>query len=91
MSDDSEDGFILEVDLDYQPELHDLRNEYPLAPEKNGSHRKHVVTLCKEASRRAGTERYLNRKTDTQSTPNGKICGTLQKPKTVFISRDETD
>jgi hypothetical protein len=34
VSDDSEDGFILEVDLDYPPELHDLQNEYPLAPEK---------------------------------------------------------
>jgi hypothetical protein len=34
VSDDSEEGFILEVDLDYPPELHDLHNEYPLAPEK---------------------------------------------------------
>lgn len=34
VSDDREDGFILEVDLDYPPELHDLYNEYPLAPEK---------------------------------------------------------
>jgi hypothetical protein len=34
VSDDNEDGFILEVDLDYPPELHDLHNEYPLAPEK---------------------------------------------------------
>jgi hypothetical protein len=34
VSDDSEEGFILEVDLDYPPELHDLHNEYSLAPEK---------------------------------------------------------
>jgi hypothetical protein len=34
VSDDSEDGFMLEVDLNYPPELHDLHNEYPLAPEK---------------------------------------------------------
>ena len=25
---------ILEVDLEYPPELHDLHNDYPLAPEK---------------------------------------------------------
>ena len=25
---------ILEVDLEYSPELHDLHNDYPLAPEK---------------------------------------------------------
>ena len=29
-----ETGFMLEVDLEYPQELHDLRNDYPLAPEK---------------------------------------------------------
>ncbi|ORP62748.1 hypothetical protein B7954_04395, partial [Vibrio cholerae] len=27
-------GFILEVDLKYDKSLHDLHNDYPLAPEK---------------------------------------------------------
>ena len=31
---DSEKGLILEVDLKYPEELHDLQNDYPLAPEK---------------------------------------------------------
>ena len=31
---DSEKSFILEVDLEYPEELHDLDNDYPLAPEK---------------------------------------------------------
>ena len=31
---DSKKGFILEVDLEYPKELHDLHNDYPLAPEK---------------------------------------------------------
>ena len=31
---DSEKGLILEVDLEYPEGLHDLHNDYPLAPEK---------------------------------------------------------
>ena len=27
-------GFVSEVDLEYPKELHDLRNDYPLAPDK---------------------------------------------------------
>ena len=34
MADDSEDGYILEVDLEYPAHLHDVHNDYPLAPEK---------------------------------------------------------
>ena len=32
--DDSKRGLILEVDLEYPKELHDLHNDYPIAPEK---------------------------------------------------------
>ena len=31
---DSPIGFILEVDLEFPDELHELHNDYPLAPEK---------------------------------------------------------
>ena len=34
ISENSSDGYILGVDLQYPDELHDLRNDYTLAPEK---------------------------------------------------------
>ena len=34
VADDAETGYILEVDLEYPPDLHDLHSDYPLAPEK---------------------------------------------------------
>lgn len=30
---DSNEGYILEVDLEYPPEIHDLHSDYPVAPE----------------------------------------------------------
>ena len=34
VSENSSIGYTLEVDLEYPSELHDLNNDYPLAPEK---------------------------------------------------------
>ena len=34
VSDDSDIGYILEVDLVYPPEVHDLHSDFPLAPQK---------------------------------------------------------
>ena len=35
MAENSSDGYILEVDLEYPDELHELHNNYLLAPEKH--------------------------------------------------------
>ena len=45
-TDDSDKGLILEVDLEYPKELHDLHNDYPLAPEKVKVERDMLSTYC---------------------------------------------
>ena len=34
VGDESNEGYIIECDLEYPPELHDSHNDYPLAPER---------------------------------------------------------
>ena len=49
----SEIGCFLEVDLDYPNKLHDLHNDYPLAPEKLAVTNDMLSKYCKEI-----TDRY---------------------------------
>ena len=41
-------GLISEVDLEYPQELHDLRNDYPVAPEKGKVSKNMLLKCCKE-------------------------------------------
>ena len=43
----SKKGLILEVDLEYPKELHDIHNDYPLAPEKVKVSRDMISNYCK--------------------------------------------
>ena len=44
----SSTGYILEVDLVYPQELHDIHNDYPLAPEKINIPKEWLSKYCSE-------------------------------------------
>ena len=44
---DSDRGFILEVDLEYPKELHKIHNDYPLSPEKIQVKKEMLSDYCK--------------------------------------------
>ena len=42
----SSTGYVLEIDLEYSQELHDIYNDYPLAPEKNNIPKEWLSDYC---------------------------------------------
>ena len=52
ISEKNEIGYFLEVDLEYPDELHELHNDYPLAPEKLAVSSDMLSKYCKEIADR---------------------------------------
>ena len=48
ISEKSDTGYFLEVDLEYPDELHEIHNDYPLAPEKLAIPSDMLSKYCKE-------------------------------------------
>ena len=63
---DSKEGLILEVDLEYPKELHDLHNDYPIAPDKVKVSNDMLSAYCKKIAKKVqhinwtGKETYSN-------------------------------
>ena len=55
---DSNEGMILEVDLEYPKELHDLHNDYPIAPEKVKVSNDMLSAYCKKIAKKV---QHINR------------------------------
>ena len=55
-NDESEKGLILEVDLEYPEELHDLHNDYPLASEKIKVTEDMLSPYCREIAEKFGVK-----------------------------------
>ena len=50
----SSNGYILEVDLEYTDELHELHNDYPLAPEKLKISNDMLSKYCSDIAKKCG-------------------------------------
>ena len=59
---DSKEGLILEVDLEYLKELHDLHNEYPIAPEMVKVSNDMLSAYCKKIGKKYNISTGLVRK-----------------------------
>ena len=60
ISENSSDGYILELDLEYPDELHELHNDYLLAPEKLETSQNMLSKYCSNIANEYGIKIGVN-------------------------------
>ena len=90
ISENSFVGYILEVDLEYPDKLHNLHNDYLLAPEKLEITQNMLSKYCSDIANKFGIKIGGVNKL-VPNLRNKKTCCLLQKTSVVFIIRDKTE
>ena len=89
IGENSSDWYVLEVDLEYSDELHELHNDYPLAPEKFEITHNMLPKYCSNI----GNKYDLKIGGVNKLVPNlgnkSKYIFYLKKFSAVFVTRNE--
>ena len=87
----AKDGWILEVDLEYPPELHEEHNSYPLAPEKKTVKKEWMSEYQKEVDGRPGAETPGQQEAPANASGQKELCRSLQKLAVLSEAGHETE
>ena len=87
----SEIEYFLEVDLEYPDELHELHNDYPLAPEKLVVNDDMLSKYCKEIADKYDIKVGDVKKLILNLRDKTEIYTSLEGSSVVVVFRNETD
>ena len=91
VSENSSTGYILEFDLEYPDELHNLHDDYPLAPENLEIIQNMSPKYCSDIANKYEIKIGGVNKLVPNLKNKRKICCSLQSSSVVFIIRDKTE
>ena len=89
ISENSSDGNILEVDLEHPDELHELHNDYPLAPGKLEISHNVLSNYCSSIANKYDTKIGSVNKLVPNLGNKSKLSSLLKKYSFVFIAGNE--